>query len=91
VVVIQATASLKVQLAATQDEIGCLHSQLAEAQQLSQSQQQQLTASSDEHVSSQKRVAQLAQQVAQLGQVNDFLSKHKIFFKGYVDFLFLFF
>ena len=90
-VVIQATERLKVQLAAAQDEIGRLHSQLAEAQQLSQSQQQQLTASSDEHVSSQKRVAQLAQQVAQLGQVNDFLSKHQIFFKGYVDFLFLFF
>ncbi len=80
-VVIQATERLKVQLAAAQDEIGRLHSQLAEAQQLSQSQQQQLTASSDEHVSSQKRVAQLAQQVAQLGQVNDFLSKQNLQFK----------
>ncbi|KAL0037441.1 hypothetical protein WJX79_008391 [Trebouxia sp. C0005] len=41
----KATESLKVQLAAAQDAIGRLHSQLAEAQQLSQSQQQQLTAS----------------------------------------------
>ena len=76
--VIQATESLKVQLAAAQDEIGRLQSQLAEAQQLSQSQQQQVTASSEDLVSSQKQVAQLHQQVAQLGQDNESLSTHNL-------------
>ena len=80
-IVIQATESLKVQLAAAQDAIGRLHSQLAEAQQLSQSQQQQLTASSEEHVSSKKQLAQLAQQVAQLEQVNESLSKQNLQFQ----------
>ncbi|DBA72641.1 TPA: hypothetical protein ACH3X2_010388 [Trebouxia sp. C0005] len=77
----KATESLKVQLAAAQDAIGRLHSQLAEAQQLSQSQQQQLTASSEEHVSSKKQLAQLAQQVAQLEQVNESLSKQNLQFQ----------
>ena len=80
-IVIQATESLKVQLAAAQDETGRLHSQLAEAQRLSQSQQQQLTASNEDLVSSQKQVAQLAQQVAQIEQVNDVLSKQNLQFK----------
>ena len=76
--VIQATEGLKEQLAAAQDEIGRLHPQLAEAQQLSQSQQQQVTASSEDLVSSQKQVAQLHQQVAQLGQDNESLSTHNL-------------
>jgi len=76
--VIQATESLKVQLAAAQDEIGRLQSQLAEAQQLSQSQQQQVTASNEDLVSSQKQVVQLNQQVAELGQVNESLSTHNL-------------
>ncbi len=80
-IVIQATEGLKVQLAAAQDETGRLHSQLAEAQRLSQSQQQQLTASHEDLVSSQKQVAQLAQQVAQIEQVNDVLSKQILQFK----------
>ncbi len=75
---IQATESLKVQLAAAQDEIGRLQSQLAEAQQLSQSQQQQVTASNEDLVSSQKQVVQLNQQVAELGQVNESLSTHNL-------------
>jgi len=78
VTVIQATEGLKEQLAAAQDEIGRLHPQLAEAQQLSQSQQQQVTASSEDLVSSQKQVAQLHQQVAQLGQDNESLSTHNL-------------
>ncbi len=76
--VIQATESLRVQLAAAQDEIGRLQSQLAEAQQLSQSQQQQVTASNEDLVSSQKQVVQLNQQVAELGQVNESLSTHNL-------------
>ncbi|DBA82689.1 TPA: hypothetical protein ACH3X1_006928 [Trebouxia sp. C0004] len=84
-VMTQATESLKVQLAAAQVEIGRLHCQLAEAQQLSQSQQQQLIASSEEHVSSQKQVAQLAQQVAQIEQVNESLSKQNLQFKELVN------
>ena len=76
--VIQATEGLKEQLAAAQDEIGRLHPQLAEAQQLSQSQQQQVTASNEDLVSSQKQVVQLNQQVAELGQVNESLSTHNL-------------
>ena len=75
-IVIQATEGLKVQLAAAQDETGRLHSQLAEAQQLSQS--QQVTASSEELDSTQDQVARLNQQVAQLGQVNESLSTQNV-------------
>ncbi len=70
-IVTQATESLKVQLAAAQDEIGCLHSQLAEAQRLSQSQQQQVTASNEDLVSSQKQVAQLTAQQRKVSAGDD--------------------
>ena len=49
-----------------QDEITSLGTQLAQAQQVSQSLQQQLTASSEGHVRSQKQVGELTQQVEQL-------------------------
>ena len=49
-----------------QDEITSLGTQLAQAQQVSQSLQQQLTASSEGHIRSQKQVGKLTQQVEQL-------------------------